>query len=214
MKYIKTYESSQDETNPIQYSEGDIVVCSMKEDRYRSYLPYIDQYGNLREDKKHVRYGKKYKILQIYWSKVAYNHVRKRDLGNFLVDVEDIETGQKMTYIDANKFTLESKFKFPDEPMIGDYVICDVNYVFGGEPDEELNNFINNHIGRYVNTKENGYIIEWRNVPNLNYFGFYNDTNPLIKNLSKAYIKREQIKEYSKNREDLEHFEQANKYNL
>lgn len=220
MKYIKAFEESYDElrnrTNPIQYSIDDIIVCSSKKNKWTDFVGYIDQNGKLIHDEKYPKYGKKYEVKQIYWSGVGYNSVRKNDLGNFYVDVEDVETGKELTYIDANIFTLESDWNFPDEPMIGDYVLCDVNYQSWNEPDERLNNFINNTIGRYVeyNFNINVYIIQWTNIPRELIGDFYNNTNPYIKNLGKKHIEGSKIKVYSKNIEDLQPNLSANKYNL
>ena len=97
------------------------------------------------------------------------------------------------------------------EPQIGDYVIA-LDY-----QESDLNVFLNNSIGKIISRYSiangkidkhgNDYLISYENIPGniLVYFHWYNDTRPFL---------RCEIQHFSHNKEDLETFIIANKYNL
>ena len=105
------------------------------------------------------------------------------------------------------------------EPKVGDYVACEENLLFSSEDDLSNHNFISNNIGRITKIEEEGpyrdsykdkvyiaYIVEYDNVPkdkkyNILYF----------KNL---FFSLREIKFWSKNKEDVEEYLTAKKYNL
>lgn len=86
------------------------------------------------------------------------------------------------------------------EPTIGDYVICvDKDY-----DDLEFNNFLATSIGKVVKYQYDQYYVEYDNPPI-----YIEDTwgNPI------RFI-LDEILHFSKNKEDLEIYVQANKYNI
>lgn len=205
MKYIKTYEDSND----IQYSIGDIVVCSKKYDDDENLIGYINQNGIFNIDKGNPIYGNEYKVVDIYWYGSRYNNVKTKDLYHFSVDVESVKTGRLVKDNYAYLFTLASKWIKPDEPMIGDYVICTQNRF----DNEELNEFLENNIGRYVdfNFTYKKYVIQYINVKSVISHYFWNTTNPYIKNLGKINLELSDIIKYSKDKEELEKYIEINK---
>ena len=109
---------------------------------------------------------------------------------------------------------------------IGDYVICREKLY---NNDVIIQNFINNNIGKFVKKgffsqalgreqsehtlADNCYGIEYDNVPedlldNFDLGWRENPRKPI------RWMKRKEIKKWSKNKEDLEHLVTANKYNL
>lgn len=114
--------------------------------------------------------------------------------------------------------TLKSKFIFPDEPQIGDYVICDMNTPVFDNSDKNIKEFLSSKIGRIIrydfNKGDGKYIVEWRNVPwDLQYF-FWNTTNPHIKDLGCLNVKMDQIVYYHKDIKNVEGYIKAKKYNI
>jgi predicted nucleotide-binding protein (sugar kinase/HSP70/actin superfamily) len=107
------------------------------------------------------------------------------------------------------KFKLYEQLKI-NEPQIGDYVLCD-------EVDSEIIrvDFIRNNIGKIVYdnfSKVYKYLVQYENVPELLDSWFSDGNNINLKNCRRMSIS--EIKNYSKNKEDLEVLIQANKYNL
>jgi len=96
-----------------------------------------------------------------------------------------------------------------DEPQVGDWVICSVLSIDAINW-TELNDFLNTNIGKYAENDGTGfkpYIIRYKNVPNkLNNENFNGDMF--------RYVHRREIVRFSKNKEDLEIYIDANKYNL
>jgi len=107
-----------------------------------------------------------------------------------------------------------------NEPMEGDYVICEEDEYYPNYPIESVNTLIKNNIGRiitieysYINKNNDRYYITYDNIPEEcdDYFsdiynnGFKFKTRDML---------REEIKYWSKNKKDLEIILQANKYNL
>jgi len=99
-----------------------------------------------------------------------------------------------------------------DEPKAGDYVMCEES----SETDSviEINDFIKNNIGVIRSISQFiydvPYIIEYDNIPDSLrgiYLGFpeYNNNRRMS---------RDEIIHFSSNKEDLEPYIQANKYNL
>ena len=197
MKYIKTYENSDE----IAYKLNDIVVCSTKNDKFNDYQGYINQNGGF-VGGKYITYGRKYKIVDIYYSGYRYNSVPKKfGYGNYKVDIENLKTGKIMQNFYADLFTLESKWIKPDEPMIGDYIIANYEDNFN----EDMEEFMNTHIGRYVQSHDGDrYIIQYLNIPRHIDHRFWNTTNPYIKNLGNINLIRNQILYYSDNKAELE----------
>jgi len=218
MKYIKRFESN----DYIVYSLNDIVICSTKHDRFHDYTGIITQNGELEYDnEKEIKYCREYKVIQIYWSGRGYRNVTTNLLYNAYVDVQDIETDEIITMKDANMFTLKSEWKIPDEPMIGDYVLCEINSNKYSD-DNIFDEYINNNIGRVtMQNEKNEYVIEYRDIPEkmigeINQF--YNNTNPFIKDLGKHKFKIKDIEMYSKNKKEVEEYlnikKSTKKFNL
>ena len=220
MKYIKKFENNDD----IVYSLNDIVICSTKYDAYRDYTGIINQDGELEYyNRNGLKYGKEYKVIQIYWYSKSYiNLTNIAQSLDYSVDVQNIETNKILTNLSSRLFTLKSKWKKPDEPMIGDYVLCKITTNKYCDDYEDFDEYINNNIGRVtMQNNQSEYTIEYRNVPKemIGEIGyFYNDTNPMIKNLGKHEFKIKDIKFYSKNKKEVsEHLKiikSSNKFNL
>lgn len=102
-------------------------------------------------------------------------------------------------------------------PEIGDYVICEDESI---ALDEETKEFISNNIGKIINIFTKGitkgsktiYIVKYENIPNIakQWFGLFSacdsdDTRQM--DLS-------EIIKFSKNKEELEEYLVAKKYNL
>jgi hypothetical protein len=106
-------------------------------------------------------------------------------------------------------------FEQKDELKIGDYVIC---AAMDEEDDEStLNDYLKYNIGRFIGIKplkmkksRDAYIVKFDKVPSdiQAEFGSGTDNNDEI------FFDRFEIIDFSKHKEDLEHFIQANKYNL
>ena len=94
--------------------------------------------------------------------------------------------------------TFESKLT----PQIGDYVICKDEY------NTVIQDFISNSIGIIIpgETGRKYYTVKYENIPRSirTYFRIDGDRS----------FGKNDIVYHSKNKEDLEHFVQANKYNL
>jgi hypothetical protein len=102
------------------------------------------------------------------------------------------------TYEDINK-----------EPQVGDYVICDDYF-------DKLTEFEANNIGQITSIDDdvdNGapYNIKYNNIPyNIRTWFFYNDDH----NYGIRPMSIEEIIFFSSNKEEVERYLQANKYNL
>jgi len=101
------------------------------------------------------------------------------------------------------------KFENINEPKIGDYVIC-VNYE--NTDLKILDDFLSSNIGKIVRDKTNvekfKYSIKFENIPkNLKGFTENGVGDEII-------FRSDEIAHFSKNKEDLEHIIDANKYNL
>lgn len=207
MKYIKQFETN----DYIVYSLNDIVICSTKYDAYRDYTGIINQDGELEYDnEKDIKYGREYKVIKIYWSGSVYQNVTSNLLYNAYVDVKDIKTNEIITQKTAYLFTLKSKWKKPDEPMIGDYVLCKITTNKYCDDYDDFDEYINNNIGRVTRqNNQSEYTVEYRNVPKemvgeIGYF--YNDTNPMIKNLGKHEFKIKDVKMFSESKKEVEEY--------
>jgi hypothetical protein len=105
-------------------------------------------------------------------------------------------------------------FEEKDDLELNDYVIC---FAVDEEDDETLlNDFLKFNIGRYVGIEpkqmkkdRDAYIVEFDHVPKEVGIDFSS-----VVNKNQIFFDRFEIIKYSKNKEDLEHFVQANKYNL
>ena len=106
-------------------------------------------------------------------------------------------------------------FEQKDELKIGDYVIC----VAMDEKDDEttLNDFLKVNIGRFIGIKpkkmkknRDAYIVKFDKVPSDIQAEFGSSTD----GINEIFFDRFEIIQFSKNKADLEHFVQANKYNL
>jgi hypothetical protein len=207
MRYIKTYEGYDD----IMYKIGDIVICTFRKNDNYSFEGYIDQNDNfIAED---PVYGYEYKVVNIYWYNSYYSKVTRNHYFHYTIDIENIKTGKIIKNEKANYFTLKENWIKPNEPMIGDYVLCKKT----GMHYKELNEFLNNNIGRNVGgyqTNDLEYIIRYSNVPKDIMYHFWNTTNPYIKDMGFITISRYDVISYSNNKEDLERILDTNKYNL
>ena len=90
----------------------------------------------------------------------------------------------------------------------GDWVICTVrNY---NSISAELINFLNTNIGKYMendHTNFRPYVIKYENVPQILNIGKFNG------NMTR-YVDKNEIIHFSPNKEDLQIYIDANKYNL
>ena len=103
------------------------------------------------------------------------------------------------------------KFENNKDPQIGDYVIV---HEHENDPKnkykkEKLNNFLDNNIGRYI--RENSHIIytyeiQYDNIED--YISYFN-----VETKSRLFS-REEIVNFSPNKEDLEHYLTAKNYNI
>lgn len=95
------------------------------------------------------------------------------------------------------------------EPQIGDYVIC--KEIFFSEKKEELNNFLKNNIGKYINYETSKpdfpYEVEYENIPEIIKKNNFGDDNC-------RYFTRDEILYFSSNEDDFESYIISNKYNL
>jgi hypothetical protein len=92
-------------------------------------------------------------------------------------------------------------------PQIGDYIISDKQY-------HEIDDFLTTHIGKIVHIEEDDdypyYVAQYSDVPT-DFFDFFNHLQDYP---SSRVFKRDEIIEYSKNKEDLKPYILINKYNL
>ena len=94
-----------------------------------------------------------------------------------------------------------------NEPQVGDYVICDEKMY------DKVNIFLNNNVGQLISRDpdeygfkdEYDYIVKYENVP-LDIKDYF------LSNVRS--FGREEIIEFSSNKEDLEAILDANKYNI
>jgi hypothetical protein len=199
MKYIKLYENIDDQ---IIYNINDIVVCSTKKDKYYNYEGYIKNNEFKTYEKDQPIYGKKYKILSIYFYNQMFNSIKKLYYYLYKVNVKEIETGKILKDLPASLFLKETDWIKPDEPMIGDYVICEKQY----PPNNEFEEFLKNNIGKTVGTILQTpplFVILYLDIPEPIRYMFWNTTNPYIKDLGNINLVRDNIIHYSDNKEEL-----------
>ena len=90
-----------------------------------------------------------------------------------------------------------------DEPELGDYVICKESH----EHEIVVQNFLSQNIGKIVEmNKGYKYIVKYKNIPN--------DTKKYFIYQGTRGMDRNEIKYWSKDKEELESILNANKYNL
>ena len=108
------------------------------------------------------------------------------------------------------------------KPQVGDFVICDVSEQYSRSDllffvTTEAIDFISKNIGYIwkIPTPEN-YLVKYFNIPeNLEKFIFhYSDYSKGLKSGNSILIDIENIKHWSKNKEELKPFLVANKYNI
>jgi hypothetical protein len=101
-------------------------------------------------------------------------------------------------------------------PQIGDYVICDESFLFHNENDysfKKILDFENSNIGQYIKDIKLDtfpYLIQYENVPNFEYFEHGSTYG--YSNCRKMSL--DEIRYWSPNKKDLEHYIITNKYNL
>jgi len=209
MKYIKSFENNND----IKFSVNDIVVCSTKH-----YSGKMDQHGEIDYIEKYPIYTHSYKVKNIYAQDNNYKNVKINDIYNCLVDVEDIKTGELIGHISAAHFTLKTKWKTPNEPMIGDYVLCNSKGLVNPNHSEELDYFLSLNIGKLVKYLNDDYLIEYRNIPEDIGYHFWNNTNPYVYDLGNRIFYFQNIIIFSKDKNTIqEHInltKDINKYNI
>lgn len=199
MKYIKLYENIDDQ---IIYNINDIVVCSTKQDKYYNYEGYIKNNEFKTYEKDQPIYGKKYKILSIYFYNQMFNSIKKLYYYLYKVNVKEIETGKILKDLPASLFLKETDWIKPDEPMIGDYVICEKQY----PPNNKFEEFLKNNIGKTVGTILQTpplFVILYLDIPEPIRYMFWNTTNPYINDLGYINLVRDNIIHYSDNKEEL-----------
>lgn len=97
------------------------------------------------------------------------------------------------------------------ELQIGDYVICPETYGFS----EQVSNFVENNIGQYIaNADMDFLIIQYENVPDELKVNLYYTNENYITYENSAVVERYEIKYWSPNKDDLEIYLDADKYNL
>jgi hypothetical protein len=92
------------------------------------------------------------------------------------------------------------------EPEISDYVICDESDY---SSDPKIKEYVKNHIGQFIEI--NG---QYPRMSAYKYMIYYPDVDDSILNGNKREMSKEQIIRWSKNKEDLEQYIFAKKYNL
>ena len=92
------------------------------------------------------------------------------------------------------------------EPKIGDYVICTTN----DTTSPGLKEFLEQTIGKCINTNFNFLIIEYQYVPNEILYTNFDLTTGKIR----RGVMKDDVLYYSPNKEELEIYLNANKYNL
>ena len=104
-----------------------------------------------------------------------------------------------------------------EDPQIGDYVICEEFDIPGYPEDINIKNFVNNHIGKYIenleHNQEYSYMVQYDDVPKHIKLNFtMGEEREIIEN-ARAMCRKE-ILYFSPNKEELKPYLQANKYNL
>lgn len=208
-KNIKMYE---DRFADVVYSVGDVVVCSTKNDRYHNYQGYINQDDVFVTEEGEPVYGQEYEVIRIYWYGREYSTLNKIYYYTYRVDVKDLNTEKFFKNLDASLFTLSSKWIKPDEPMIGDYVICKTNKFHS----EDLNDFLKINIGLYSGYArfDGSYTIRYINIPKNLKYAFWGTFIRKTINSGHINMNRNEILHYSPNKEDLNIYLDLQKYNL
>jgi hypothetical protein len=97
------------------------------------------------------------------------------------------------------------------EPKIGDFVICTDN---GITNDKNFESYLNTNIGKIILIRDNDkdpYCVLYEDIPS-NFKVYASIVHDKIRKLIK--FNRDEIKYFSKNKEDLERIIIANKYNI
>ena len=97
-----------------------------------------------------------------------------------------------------------------NQPKVGNYVICDPNIRML----RKSQNYIENHIGQIINVGEHQYAIQYDDPPIDPLDSDFYDTVIDGKNVKYQWFQLYQILYYSDDKEELELFLVANKYNL
>ena len=112
-----------------------------------------------------------------------------------------------------------TKFKLYEElnagePEVGDYVIIEKEY--DDFEDKNNVNFINSSIGYiWKSPGKSTHIVKYNNIPdNTKQFFQYSDYSDGLKIGNSIIVYNDDIKYWSKNKEDLEHVIQSKKYNI
>ena len=113
-----------------------------------------------------------------------------------------------------------TKFKIfelnEDEPKVGDWIVCQPEDISFWINEEDLNRIFSENMGRIVSDNKGSdnhgqyYDVKYSNLP-LNDQNLYNDFAIIDSTFS---ITKNEIKYWSKNKEELETIIQSNKYNL
>lgn len=107
-----------------------------------------------------------------------------------------------------------------NEPQVGDYVIGYSLYF-----SDKTNNFLKNNIGKIIDSENNAYNnpeyrVQYEDVPDnvVDSVDFYTfvpyEGNRFAKRVYFVKLVKSEINHFSKNKEDLEPYINANKYNL
>ena len=113
-----------------------------------------------------------------------------------------------MKYLKSYKKSTEDDLS--NSPQPGDYVICEEEDIA-----EELENFINNNIGQFIEYSKrqnqiNYHLIQYNNIPN-NILRFFKHSSTLP---NCRFMVLEEIKHWSPNKEKLEPIILAKKFNI
>lgn len=112
------------------------------------------------------------------------------------------------------KYLKTYEFKSVVMPKVGDYVICDVSRYTS---DKEFIDFISNSIGKIKEIEYSNdsidYFIKYKNIPTDKIEDWFPDNDILFASYSKIY-KENDIKHWSKDKEELKALLSSNKYNL
>ena len=110
-----------------------------------------------------------------------------------------------------------------NNPQLGDYVICKeyvpyVTYITRQTEKDDLDNFINNGIGRFIKIGSGDYcyIIKYDNIPEdlLNNFRYRDTTDITFNGNGCRAMKRDEIIEFANTKNELKIKSTASKYNL
>lgn len=110
------------------------------------------------------------------------------------------------------------KFENMSKPEIGDYILANItDNKYNDEITIKIKNFLNDNIGRVIDTiNNNAYIVQYYNIPNdiLNFFNHKGDNYNDEEYKNYRHLKMSDILYFSNNLFDIEMIKNSHKYNL